>query len=132
MPFPETSRLELPILHELKVTAGSDQLRYLYERLPRYFPQLTEQDLDARAESGRSRWFRAVQRAGRQLEEKGELRREKNQWKITAKGLKRVEAEAMQLDARVAPVERKEKTLTHKEAQEMLVEIGLILRKHTA
>jgi len=105
-------------------------LRYLYERLPRYFPQLTPEDLDERAENGRSRWFRAVQRAGRQLEEKGELRREKNQWKLTAKGLKRVEAEEMQLDARSVPVERKEKTLTHKEAQELLVEIGLMLGKH--
>jgi len=130
MPFPETSRLELPILQELKATGGGDQLRYLYERLPRYFPQLTPEDLDERAENGRSRWFRAVQRAGRQLEEKGELRREKNQWKLTAKGLKRVEAEEMQLDARSVPVERKEKTLTHKEAQELLVEIGLMLGKH--
>ncbi|MCI0390710.1 MAG: hypothetical protein MOB07_18340 [Acidobacteria bacterium] len=130
MSFPETTRLELPILQELKVTGGSDQLRYLYERLPRYFPQLTDQDLDKRSEDGRSRWFRAVQRAGRQLEEKGELRREKNQWKITAKGLKRVEAEAMRLDASPALAERKEKTLTHKEAQAMLVEIGLMLGKH--
>jgi hypothetical protein len=130
MPFPETSRLELPILQELKATGGGDQLRYLYERLPRYFPQLTSQDLDERAENGRSRWARAVQRAGRQLEEKGELRREKNQWRITARGLKRVEAETMTLDAREAPVERKEKTLTHKQVQTMLVEIGQILGKH--
>src|SRR5262245_22492000 len=91
MPFPETSRLELPILQELKATGGGDQLRYLYERLPRYFPQLTRQDMEDRAENGRSRWARAVQRAGRQLEEKGELRREKNNWKITARGLRRVE-----------------------------------------
>jgi len=105
-------------------------LRYLYERLPRYFPQLTDQDLEERAESGRSRWARAVQRAGRQLEEKGELRREKNHWKITARGLRRVEDEAMTLDAPAAASERKEKTLTHKEAQAMLVEIGLMLGKH--
>jgi Mrr restriction endonuclease-like protein len=130
MPFPETSRLELPILQELKATGGGDQLRYLYERLPRYFPQLTRQDLEDRAENGRSRWARAVQRAGRQLEEKGELRREKNHWKITARGLKRVEDEAMTLDAPDAAVERKEKTLTHREAQAMLVEIGLMLGKH--
>lgn len=130
MPFPETSRLELPILQELKATGGADQLRYIYERLPRYFPQLTGQDLDERAENGRSRWARSVQRAGRQLEEKGELRREKDQWKITARGLKRVDAEAMTLDATAVPVERKEKTLTHKEAQAMLVEIGRMLGKH--
>jgi len=130
MPFPDTSRLELPILQELKATGGGDHLRYLYERLPRYFPQLTDQDLEERAESGRSRWARAVQRAGRQLEEKGELRREKNHWKITARGLRRVEDEAMTLDAPAAASERKEKTLTHKEAQAMLVEIGLMLGKH--
>src|SRR5262249_54583196 len=129
MPFPETSRLELPILQELKATGGGDQLRYLYERLPRYFPQLPRQDLADRAETGRNRGTRAGQRAGRQLEEKGELRREKDQWKIPAKGLKRVEAEAMTLDAPAA-AERKEKTLTHKEAQAMLVEIGLMLGKH--
>ena len=104
-------------------------MRYLYERLPRYFPQLTDLDLEERAESGRSRWARAVQRAGRQLEEKGELRREKNHWKITARGLKRVEDEAMTIDTPAA-AERKEKTLTHKEAQAMLVEIGLTLGKH--
>jgi hypothetical protein len=130
MPLPETSRLELPILQELKATGGGDQLRYLYDRLPRYFPQLTRQDLDERAENGRSRWARIVQRAGRQLEEKGELRREKSLWKITARGLKRVEAEAMRIDARAAPVGHGEKTLTHKEAQAMLVEIGLMLGKH--
>src|SRR5262245_48372127 len=129
MPFPDTSRLELPILQELKATGGGDQLRYLYGRLPRYFPQLTRQDLEDRAESGRSRWARAVQRAGRQLEEKGELRREKNHWKITARGLRRVEDEAMTLDAPAA-AERREKTLTHKEAQAMLVEIGIMLGKH--
>ncbi|MBO0724669.1 MAG: hypothetical protein J2P52_03635 [Blastocatellia bacterium] len=130
MSFPETTRLELPILQELKATGGADQLRYLYDRLPRYFPQLTHQDLDERADNGRSRWARAVQRAGRQLEEKGELRREKDQWKITARGLKRVEAEAMTLDATAGAASRKEKTLTHKEAQAMLVEIGLMLGKH--
>src|SRR5262245_36387243 len=119
MSFPETFRLELPILQELQATGGADQLRYLYERLPRYFPQLTSHDLDERAENGRSRWARAVQRAGRQLEEKGELRREKDQWKITPRGLKRVEVEAMTLDATPSPLERKEKTLTHKEAQAM-------------
>lgn len=130
MPFPETSRLELPILQELKATGGSDQLRYLYERLPRYFPQLSLQDLNERTEDGRSRWRRVVQRAGRQLEEKGELRRERIEWKITARGMKRIKAEEMQLDAKPARAERQGKTLTHKEAQAMLVEIGLLLGRH--
>jgi hypothetical protein len=130
MPFPETSRLELPILQELKATGGGDQLRYLYDRLTRYFPQLTEQDLDERSEGGRSRWRRLVQRAGRDLEGNGELRREKTEWKLTAKGARRVEAEAMQVDAQPSRPARENKTLTHKEAQAILVEIGLMLGKH--
>jgi hypothetical protein len=130
MPFPETTRLELPILQELKATGGSDQLRYLYQRLTPYFPQIMPQDLDERTEMGRSRWRRLVQRAGKQLEVQGELRRQKNVWQLTAKGLRRVEAEAMQLEPKPERSERKGKIVSHKEAQAMLVEIGLILGRH--
>ena len=95
MPFPESARIELPILQELDATGGSDQLRYLYERLVRYFPQLTADDLDQRDASGRSAWHRAVQRAGRQLVDRGELKREGSRWTITTKGRRRIEYEAM-------------------------------------
>jgi hypothetical protein len=130
MPFPEITRIELPILQELKATGGGDQLRYLYERLIRYFPQLTPLDLNERTETGRSRWHRVVQRAGKQLEEQGELRRQKDQWRLTAKGARRVEAEAMQLELKPARIERKGHIFTHKEAQSMLVEIGQMLGRH--
>jgi hypothetical protein len=86
--------------------------------------------LDERSEGGRSRWRRLVQRAGRDLEGNGELRREKTEWKLTAKGARRVEAEAMQVDAQPSRPARENKTLTHKEAQAILVEIGLMLGKH--
>lgn len=127
MSFPETTRLELPILQELKATGGSDQLKYLYTRLAPYFPQLTPQDLDDRDENGRSRWHRVVQRAGKQLEERGELRRQHAHWKITPRGWKRVESEALQIE-RIPVVDNR--TLTHKEAQRMLVEIGALFGKH--
>lgn len=124
MAFPESSRLELPILQELKATGGGDQLRYLYDRLVQYFPQLTPEDLTAQSETGRLRWHRLVQRAGRQLEERGELRREKTRWRLTARGLRRVEAEAMQIERVEQAAEPARRALTHKEAQAMLVEIG--------
>ena len=124
MPFPESSRLELPILQELKVTGGADQLRYLYDRLIRYFPQLTIDDLAEQNEAGRSRWHRHVQRAGRQLEERGELRRERTRWTITPRGAKRVEDEAMQVDRSEDHLAPSKRLLTHQEAQAMLVEIG--------
>jgi hypothetical protein len=128
MPFPETTRLELPILQELKASGGGDQLRYLYDRLTPYFPQLTPQDLSERSEAGRSHWHLAVQRAGRQLEELGELRRSRARWSITPRGLKRVEAEALRLEPGQTQVVAR--TLTHKEAQALLVELGLLLGRH--
>ena len=124
MPFPESSRLELPILQELKVTGGADQLRYLYDRLIRYFPQLTIEDLAEQTEAGRSRWHRHVQRAGRELEERGELRRERTRWTITPRGAKRVADEAMQVERNEDHLAPPKRLLTHQEAQAMLVEIG--------
>ncbi|MFL6214731.1 MAG: hypothetical protein ACJ74J_12675 [Blastocatellia bacterium] len=129
MPFPEVARIELPILQELEATGGSDHLRYLYDRLVHYFPQLSGDDLLARSPSRRSAWNRAVQRAGRELEQKGELHRERTRWTITAKGRRRVEAEAM----RPQPVEIINETpraVSHQEAQAMLVEIGAMLGRH--
>jgi len=107
MPFPEAERVELPILQELEATGGSDHLRYLYERLVRYFPQLTNNDLNQTTPAGRSRWRSVVQRAGRQLIDKGELRREGAVWALTG-----------------------EREVSHKEAQLMLIEIGRMLGRH--
>jgi DNA segregation ATPase FtsK/SpoIIIE-like protein len=123
MPFPETTRLALPILQELHATGGSDQVQYLYARLESYFPQLTPDDLAACNDAGRNRWRLLVQRAGKELESVGELKRERTHWLLTPRGSKRVTAEAVQFAPthHVTPVGP---TLTHKEAQQMLVEIG--------
>jgi hypothetical protein len=129
MPFPEAARVELPILQELEATGGSDQLRYLYDRLVRYFPQLTAEDLEQRTAANRSGWHRVVQSAGRQLAEKGELRRDRTLWTLTPKGRKRVEAEALRPTPASTPAETP-RAVSHKEAQEMLVEIGRMLGRH--
>ncbi len=130
MPFPEAARIELPILQELEATGGSDQLRYLYDRLVRYFPQLTADDLGRTTSTGRSPWRNVVQRAGRQLIDKGELRRDGNAWTLTAKGRRRVEAEALHLSFDSTPVEDVARAVSHTEAQQMLVEIGRMLGRH--
>lgn len=127
MPFPESSRLELPILQELKATGGRDQPRYLYDRLPMYFPQLTPQELAEKTSAGRSRWHRVVQIAAKHLLEQGELRRAGTAWELTNKGARRVEAEDLPITIVKAAPEPYERTLTHKEAQRMLVEIGVLL-----
>jgi hypothetical protein len=129
MAFPETARIELPILQELEATGGSDQLRYLYDRLVRYFPQLTPDDLEQRSPRGRSAWHRAVQRAGRQLVERGELRRDGSRWTITGRGRRRTEAEDLRPVATEVKTEAP-RAVSHKEAQQMLVEIGRMLGRH--
>ena len=127
MPFPESSRLELPILQELKATGGRDQPRYLYDRLLSYFPQLTPQEVAEKTAAGRSRWHRVVQIAAKHLIEQGELRRVGTVWELTGKGARRVEAEALQITRSSTSTAHRERTITHKEAQLMLVEIGTLL-----
>jgi hypothetical protein len=130
MPFPEAARVELPILQELEATGGSDQLRYLYDRLVRYFPQLTVEDLDDRSRAGRSRWHIVVQRAGRQLSQRGEMRRDGSRWALTSRGRQRLEAEAIRFTPAPAPAVEAQRAVSHKAAQQMIVEIGRMLGRH--
>lgn len=130
MSLPEATRIELPILQELQAAGGSDQVRYLYDRLRGYFPQLTEADLNERTIGGRSRWHLIVQRAGKQLEFVGELKREPTHWTITTPGKKRVEAEALQLNQTPPATENGNRRLSHKDVQLLLVEIGQWLGRY--
>mgnify|MGYP000959950911 CR=1 FL=1 len=130
MPFPESSRLELPILQELKATGGRDHPRFLYDRLTRYFPQLTLQELTEKTSAGRNRWHRVVQIAARHLLEQGELRRAGASWELTNKGFRRVADEDLQIAFTPFPEESTLRTLTHKEAQRIIVEIGQMLGRY--
>jgi hypothetical protein len=130
MAFPECSRIELPILQELDATGGSDQLRYLYDRLVRYFPQLTTEDLQGRSAGGRNRWHALVQRAGQQLIASGELKRQASRWLLTAKGRRRIEAEDMRAIATTPVSHEAPRKVSHKEAQQMLLELGEMFGRH--
>jgi hypothetical protein len=130
MPFPETSRIELPILLELKAAGGADQPRYLYDRLVQYFPQITSNDLTGRTDHGWRRWRMCVQRAGKQLEILGQLRRQRLRWELTAHGLKRAEDEALHITAPAGRVARTAPVLSHRQAQTMLLEIGQMFGRH--
>lgn len=127
MSFPDAARIELPLLQELKATGGREQPRWLYERLAKYFPQLTSDDLSQKTETGRNRWSLLVQRAAAGLSEHGELKRQRTVWEITPRGLRRVESEALQITVVPDQPERPARTLTHREAQQMLMEIGQML-----
>jgi hypothetical protein len=130
MAYPSAARIELPILEELIATGGREDVRYLYERLVAYFPQLEDDEIRAIRNGHRSQWRRLVQRAGRALDDRREIERHRGLWSITGMGRKRAEAEAQSLSiteslgaARTAP-------LTHSDIQRMLLDIGRVLGYH--
>jgi hypothetical protein len=118
MSFPLTSLIENPILQELSAVGGTDDVRFLYEKLIAYFPQITDAD---RQKTGH--WRRLVQRAGRELDESGLLTRERGIWTLTEKGKRRIESENH--DFQLGRMDADE--LTHSKIQEMIVEIGRAL-----
>ena len=131
MAYPGVARLELPILQELIATGGSEDVRFLYARLVGYFPQLDDTEVRALSNGHRSQWRRLVQRAGKQLEEKRQLQRERGQWVVTPSGRKRVADEETSFslsDAPDAAVRYEE--ITHGDVQQMLLEIGRVLGYH--
>src|ERR687883_156979 len=84
MAYPGVARIELPILQELAATGGVEDVRFLYNRLAGYFPQLDESEVRA---------MTIVQRAGRELSDKKQIERKQGRWTITQNGRKRVSDE---------------------------------------
>jgi len=115
----------LPILQELSATGGSDDVRFLYDRLVSYFPQLEPEEIHTE-DTHNEIWRRLVQRAGKELDDKKQIARDKGFWTITQNGIKRIEEEETNFSFEVKQVE----TLSHTDVQTMLLEIGKILGYH--
>ena len=115
MSFPLSNSIENPILQELNAVGGSDDVRFLYEKLIAYFPQITSTDLQKV-----QKWRKTVQLAGKSLDDAGLITRERGFWKITEKGKRQIESESHEFDFTKAEIEE----LTHTKIQAMLVEIG--------
>jgi hypothetical protein len=120
MPFPKSSALEMPILQELSAIGGAENVRYLYESLTAYFPQLSEEEIRAIRDGQQAGWRKLVQAAARELDEKGFLKRDRGLWSLTEKG--RGEVEKDRDGFFIAKPETGD--LSHSRIQEMLVEIG--------
>ena len=118
MSFPLTSAIETPILQELSAVGGSDDVRFLYEKLVAYFPQITSLDLQKV-----QKWRKLVQLAGKELDEQNLIIRERGIWQITEKGIRKIESENDEFELAKSEIE----ALTHLQIQKMLVEIGQIL-----
>lgn len=113
----------MPILQELVATGGADDVRFLYERLIPYFPQITEEEVFQIKNQESRNWRRQVQKAGKALEDNSFIRRDRGFWAITEKGRSAVENEISGFHLTKNQI----KTLSHTNIQEMLIEIGEIL-----
>lgn len=120
MSLPKTSLIEIPILQELEATGGNDNLRFLYERLAGYFPQIASDEFSEIKIGANKSWRIAVQKAGKVLEEKNLIVRSRGFWSITQKGKEQVEAETSGFSV----IENQVSSPSHTDIQQMLVLIG--------
>lgn len=120
MSFPKISSIETPILQELAAVGGVDNVRFLYERLIAYFPQLVESEITEIKDKKSKQWRAAVQKAGKILEENNFIRRQRGYWTITEKGKIYVKAESIEFIV----TETNDTPLSHLDIQRMLFEIG--------
>ena len=130
MAYPGVARIELPILQELVATGGMEEIRFLYNRLAGYFPQLDESEVRAITNGHRAQWRRLVQRAGRTLADGRQIERRRGRWTITAAGRKRVADEGQTFSLAEAQTEARADQLTHGDVQRMLLDIGRVLGYH--
>jgi hypothetical protein len=132
MTYPGVARLELPILQELVATGGMDDVRYLYERLVAYFPQIDGAAHETKSDVELRQWKRHVQRAGRELADKRQIDRRRGMWTITPQGRRRIEDEAPSFSFAVeaVPPQTGASALSHADVQQMLIDIGHALGHH--
>lgn len=123
MSLPFTTNLEMPILQELKDVGGSDNVRFLYLRLIRYFPSLSDAEISEIKNGVNKKWRGAVQKAGKTLEEQKYIRRNRGVWQITENGRITVENETSGFSL----TQTVGKPLNHQIIQKMIVEVGEIL-----
>lgn len=127
MAFPNSKSLKMPILQELVAIGGADHLRFLYSRLIDYFPQLSDLEASEIKINKSPKWRKLVQRAGKELNENGYLERKRGFWKVTEKGKRQVEAEAIGFELSIYD----DRKLSHTDIQKMLLKIGETLGFYT-
>jgi len=123
MSFPQAPSIEMPILQELAATGGTDDVRFLYERLIGYFPQIADKEISEIKAGENKYWRKAVQKAGRNLDDENLIKRERGLWAITEKGRQTIQNETSAFALPTLTTE----PLTHLNIQELLIEIAGLL-----
>jgi hypothetical protein len=125
MPLPLSTNIENPILQELFAVGGTDDVRFLYERLISYFPSLSDAEISAIKAGEHKFWKKVVQRAGKTLDEDRLIQRDRGIWSLTEKGKKAVEEEKEGIIFTNFNVDSG--SLSLRQIQEILVSVGEIL-----
>ena len=123
MTLPISNLIESPILHELSAVGGADDVRFIYERLIPYFPSLSDAEISQIHNGENASWKKAVQKAGRSLDEKKQISRDKGIWEITQTGREKVLSE----NSDFTVTKKISEPLNHQAIQELLCRIGQIL-----
>ncbi len=122
MTLPFASNIETPILHELFAVGGSDDVRFLYKRLISYFPTLSDAEIFAITRGELKNWKKAVQKAGKTLDDEKLIIRDRGNWKLTLKGKKAIQAESAGMI--ISKNHSGDELLSHRDIQMMVVKIG--------
>jgi len=123
MSLPIYTIIETPILQELSALGGSDDVKFLYERLISYFPQISESEISQIKAGKNQYWRKAVQKAGKSLDEQNLIRRTRGFWSLTDIGKKFIEDENLG----IITSHPQPNFLSHGDIQEMLCKVGEIL-----
>ncbi len=121
--LPRSPFIEIPILQELYAVGGSDDVRFLYDRLISYFPQISDAEIKQIKTGKDSNWRKAVQKAGKSLDEQNLIRRTRGFWTITDIGKQRIDNE----NSGILSTKTVNDALSHQDIQTLICEIGNIL-----
>lgn len=120
MAYPKYFEITNPVLQELNAVGGTENVRFLYEKLLAYFPQLSEGEIFQIKNGINKKWRVLVQEAAKSLDSEGLITRNQGVWQITEKGKREIAA----ANEDFQPARREQKELNHREIQQMLIEIG--------
>lgn len=120
MTLPISTNIKTPILNELTAVGGTDEVRFLYQRLISYFPSLSDAEIFAIKNETHQSWRKIVQKAGKLLDEENLIARKRGVWTITEKGIRLTQAE----NSGIIFSQQKNEIASHQDIQRMLIEIG--------
>lgn len=123
MSYPKTAEAANPILHELNAVGGAENVKFLYEKLIPYFPQLNNDEIQQIKNGQNRKWRKLIQDSAKILDDDGLITRRIGFWQITDRGKRIIETDSADFD--YSNVEQKE--LNHRDIQEIITKIGQIL-----